>query len=539
MTSDARRSAERAPATASRSNPQLFARPEPHARITMQPSAARVWRGVHRLHRVLGSVLCVLLMIWFASGAAMSFVRYPEYSDRERLRDAAPLARVLPLELPPQLYAWIARGGLATGARLRMSQLEGQATWTLSLAGTRRAFRATAPFDVSLLDASRALREAERRFQRHGRIIDRLFEADQWTVGRSARAEYPLYRIGFDDRERSEVYVSARTGEVVQRTTRESRLFAWLGPIPHWIYPALLRRHRAVWRNTVLVLASLGLLSSVSGLVAGLHAARVKRRRARTESAANHAGVNNVYLRWHQRIGLGFGGLVSTWLFSGALSLTPFAWSGPDVSDAQLAQIHRATPLAAPIDIAKLLEVCSAQLQVKELELVSFADSFLAVCSSEHAVRVIDLAEAPWTARRSMTPARIARLAGRFAPSAHVQLRAAPDLYYYATHSDPEIASPYVRLDLADIEHTSLYIDAARGALLAKLTDRKRIERFLYHGLHSLDFPGLYDRPLLWRSVIALAMAAGFSLSLLGLLMLLRRSWLRSVRSRREDASNR
>jgi len=33
-----------------------------------------------------------------------------------------------------------------------------------------------------------------------------------------------------------QVYVSARNGEVVQHTTRETRLAAYIGAIPHWLY---------------------------------------------------------------------------------------------------------------------------------------------------------------------------------------------------------------------------------------------------------------------------------------------------------------
>ena len=44
-----------------------------------------------------------------------------------------------------------------------------------------------------------------------------------------------------------QVYVSQTSGEVVQYTTTASRLGAYLGPIPHWLYFTPLRVHQQAW----------------------------------------------------------------------------------------------------------------------------------------------------------------------------------------------------------------------------------------------------------------------------------------------------
>ena len=46
---------------------------------------ARLLRRLHRLHRALGSVLCVLMASWFLSGAVMTFAGFPYYLPRARL----------------------------------------------------------------------------------------------------------------------------------------------------------------------------------------------------------------------------------------------------------------------------------------------------------------------------------------------------------------------------------------------------------------------------------------------------------------------
>jgi hypothetical protein len=60
--------------------------------------------------------------------------------------------------------------------------------------------------------------------------------------------------------ERREVYVSQPTGEAVQDTTRRSRLGAYFGAIPHWIYFRQLRSNASLWTRVVIWLSGTGTL---------------------------------------------------------------------------------------------------------------------------------------------------------------------------------------------------------------------------------------------------------------------------------------
>ena len=64
-------------------------------------------------------------------------------------------------------------------------------------------------------------------------------EEDQWTVSQAFRPLRPLLKYSWPNAE--EVYVSQVTGEVVQHTTRGSRIGAYFGAIPHWLYFTPLR----------------------------------------------------------------------------------------------------------------------------------------------------------------------------------------------------------------------------------------------------------------------------------------------------------
>ena len=470
-----------------------------------------ITRVLHRLHRWTGTVMALLMAVWFASGAVMTFARYPEYSDAERLAHSAPLTAAI-TEVPPALISWLEQGGLAGGGRARLSMLEGAPRWILQ--GERySALRAQPPWGLSTLDAGRARAEAERLYGPCRGESKTLQEADQWTVGRSHPESYPLWRIACDDADGLELYVSARSGELVQQSTRVERTLAWLGPIPHWIYPAALRRERALWRDSVLWLSAVGLLVTLSGMFAGVHAAMRGK-----PSVQRH-----VYLRWHQRLGLGFGVFASFWVFSGALSLEPFHWSSPDTDLARgLSQVS-VSPELAP-QLAGALDHCRAQLQdVREFELVALGHLYALCSDAAGQTRIVDLAAPTLTAQPRILDTQLQTLARE--QNADLSIEHAPDAYYYATHTRP-IALPYARLTLHDARQTALYIDPARGQMVAQLDERTRLERWLYHGLHSWDFAALYEHRVLWRTLVIAAMFTGTALACLGAMIFLRRQRL-------------
>ena len=67
------------------------------------------------------------------------------------------------------------------------------------------------------------------------------------------------------------------------------------------------------------------------------------------------------------------------------------------------------------------------------------------------------------------------------------------------------MALPVYRVVLSDAEHTRYYIDPASGALVARIDGARRGYRWLFEGLHRIDFaPWLRARPVWDVLVIAL-----------------------------------
>ena len=108
-------------------------------------------------------------------------------------------------------------------------------------------------------------------------------QMNQWTVA-VARRHPALYQFSFDDPARTDLYVSASTGEVILDTNRRERLLSWFGAIPHWLYPLQLRQNGPLWTQIVIWTSVAGTFLAATGLYVGI--SRMRRRRQRKATAA-------------------------------------------------------------------------------------------------------------------------------------------------------------------------------------------------------------------------------------------------------------
>ena len=116
------------------------------------------------------------------------------------------------------------------------------------------------------------------------------------------------------------------------------------------------------------------------------------------------------------------------------------------------------------------------------------------------------------------------------------------DSYYY--DRDGRRPRPVLRVRYSDSAHTWLYLDPQHGVIVHKEEQLSRANRWLYHGLHSFDFPFLYYRRPLWDIVVIVLCLGGIVLSAATMApawQRLRRQAQRLIRagrtSRRDDTS--
>jgi len=83
------------------------------------------------------------------------------------------------------------------------------------------------------------------------------------------------------------------------------------------------------------------------------------------------------------------------------------------------------------------------------------------------------------------------------------------DDYYYSRHNRYRPLPAY-RVEFDDHEETWFYVDWTTGAVVLRYTAAARVQRWLYNGLHSLDFSFLTRRGAVWDATVIVLCCAGF-----------------------------
>lgn len=92
------------------------------------------------------------------------------------------------------------------------------------------------------------------------------------------------------------------------------------------------------------------------------------------------------------------------------------------------------------------------------------------------------------------------------------------DAYYLDRHHERPLPVLFVRLN--DPLHSQFYIDQRTGLIVGQHSDNSSfMTRWLYHGLHSMDFPWLYNHRPAWDIVVLTLMLGGLSVCVTSVIM--------------------
>lgn len=490
-------------------------------------------------HRYLGIPLSVLFVVWFVSGIVMMYTGgMPALSAAARL-ERLPAIDLAAVEVGPAEAAAIARTGSFPG-RAALVTVLGRPAWRLGGGSFAITVFADTGEELAPLDAD-AARSAAARFVgvddslvRFERTVER---PDQWTL--LLERQLPLHKFKVDDRAGSEVYVSPTTAEPVLVTTRAARALAWIGTIPHWFYFTPLRSNQPLWYWSVVWASVLGCVLAGLGLVLAVTQLR-KTRPFSVRAAIPYRG----WLRWHYITGAVFGAFALTWVFSGLLSMEPFEWTRAeglelprDALTGGALDLDRFPPLDAAAlaavlggDAAKEIEL--ARIQDEPYYVVHYApmhDTTAGRREGRHqpypvarrapTARLLVAADglAPRDAPFAVEPI-IERLAHAAAPEAAIVEHALLDdydAYYYSRNGQAPL--PVLRVRFDDPLETWVYVDTETSAIVTQVHRLNRLERWLFNGLHSLDFAFWYDKRPLWDVGMILLSLGALATSAIGL----------------------
>jgi PepSY-associated TM region len=389
------------------------------------------------------------------------------------------------------------------------------------------------------LDRAGAIRLVQAWLPQHAATVKYdgyLVDSDQWTLYNDQRAAMPLHRIAVGDPAGTHYYVSETTGEPTMKTDRRGRFWGYISAVLHWTYFTSLRRNGPLWQQLVAWGSLVGALMCVLGMVVGFIRVRVKER-YRLRSGPSHSPYAG-WMKWHHYTGLVFGLVTITWAFSGAMSLgRPF----PSLRNRPTTPAQRTAVAGTPLDLQQLtlerlrgsLEAVAPYFRPKEIDVVQFRgapyvlayrppppysyDQEIGANEERYEPRrehLVVPALAPWRGafRRFSDDSmwNVAKAAMPGAPMQDAEWLREYDAYYYDKDGNKPL--PVLRVRYADADSTWLYLDPHLGTM-TKQDRGARWNRWLYHGLHNLDFPFLYYTRPLWDIVVIVLSLGGLALS--------------------------
>ena len=471
------------------------------------------------VHRWLGVVLCLFFLLWFPSGFVMMYWDYPSIKPADRLAHLAPLDPAS-IKIPVEEAA--AKAEVEAPGAIRLTTFAGRPIYRFGGRGDLSIVYADTgeeQLEVTQDDVATIAQMWSGQSVKAARV-EAVERSDQWTLQNRVADLQPLWKFSWPDGQ--QLYISQANGEVIQYTTSASRVGAYLGAIPHWLYFAPLRRNGPLWSKVVIWSSGIATVAALLGLIVAVWMFSPSRRYrpAGTASPFPYRG----WKHWHAIIGLVGGIGAVTWALSGMLSMEPFP-QREDGDDAarrvqRVLQQLRGRPqferFAGRDPRAALGKLRG--LRVKELEWVSIADEpayFATLAAGD--TRIIPVDGAPVASLDTNALVDIVGDALKPVAPARLSVLSQYDRYYLDRHRAAPL--PVVVVELDDAARSRYYVDPKSARIVGGYSASNFLDRWLYHGLHSMNFPWLYNYRPAWDIVVIAFMLGGTALSVTSLVL--------------------
>ncbi len=480
-------------------------------------------------HRWMGIILCLFIAIWLFSGVVMMYVGYPKLSTAERLSHLPILdAERCCISLDAAVKTAETQHPLD---QVRLTSVGGSPRYIMRFDNQQYlAIDAETNQKIKHVSTQDAIRAAN--MYAEGKTIDYLglVKEDAWTHSKSLEAHRPFHQLRLYDQDNSIVYVSSTTGEVISQATRVERYWNWVGTWLHWLYPLRGGIVDSYWANIVIYLSLIGTVLAITGIVVGV----LRWRLSGQYKSGSKSPYRDFMQYWHHIIGLIFGVILVTWLFSGLMSMNP--WKIFNNADNQLDRTSfygsQLSPALFKTDLYRVLNKAKTQHQdIREITFNRFDGQGYYVAYNAHQQSQLIPASVEGTIVKQLPMNRLMELGAKLKPDAKLissEVLTHYDFYYYgrAAHSMTghiDKPLPILRIKFDDPYSTWVHLNPYTGEILNQLDQRKRVGRWLFSLLHSWDWLPLLDRRPLWDVVLVLLSIGAFIVSLTGIVIAWRR----------------
>lgn len=242
------------------------------------PMARRLHVGASKVHKWLSLIIGVQLLLWFVSGALMSFLPIDQVRG-EHLVDRSAVAAI-PREMPmvdPGVL--IAQAGAPVEA-VAWRMLNGSPIAEVTTANGLLLFDASTGKRLAPIDANTATQIARNAWKSPDKPLSKAVFVTAESP--EYRDVLPAWRIVFSDPDRTSVFVAANTGRITAVRTGTWRLydFFWSLHIMDW------KNHENFNTPWLLAFAIGGLSMGVAGTVLLIMRWPLRRRRRRAAPIA-------------------------------------------------------------------------------------------------------------------------------------------------------------------------------------------------------------------------------------------------------------
>lgn len=353
--------------------------------------------------------------------------------------------------------------------------------------------------------------------------IKKQDEPDQWIPWSYYKPLLPFYKCYMNDPKYTVLYISEKAGTIVQQTTRKERWSARFGSIPHWIYFKRLRLLPGIWHIVVVVLSSLGLLVSVSGIYTGL------KRLRKQKKGKGITPYKKVWYKWHHITGFVFGIFVFTFLLSGLISVTDIPdWMVCIKKSEKERIIWNQKPdlpghkNISPIQVFNSLEKKTG-IRRMVWKTVFNEPQFWVYYNNYQIPEVYCLKSGEIEPVAPYSLSQIKKQAQKLFPEIPFSIitQAAYDSYYLASRMH-YLPQPVYKIELDNADQTWLYINPATGEEVKRHIKNTRLRRWLYRALHTFNFPILNKAEWLRKTILIVLSIGGLAVSISGFVLSVR-----------------
>lgn len=477
-----------------------------------------------KIHQILGSLLSLVFLVWFMSGIVMIFAGFPHVSKEKLFEKQAFLSVKDSIkDFPSERFA--------SAKNIEIKKIGDTAFYLFEDADKNSIVLNAINLKIKLgFSQDEIDLLVSDIYGKHKFLAEIINDYDQWIPWKHFNKYFPIKKYSLEDDANTVVYASLKTGDIVQETTRKSRWLARVGAIPHWFYFKFLRLNVKAWVSTVIWISGLGSIMCFLGIFLGFY--RLRRRRHDAKRGVLFSSpYKKRWYKWHHIIGFFFGITCFTFVFSGMMSLTDLPkWLVKTDNKRSFRNEWNSDALNASdykLPVSKFIDSVGVSIKKIRFEHVYDQAAFF-VYSDNYKKPLVYDASSFKVNRLSFNTEKIYLQVDYLFNSSVISKVVLNKTDNYYGRKEGAIF-PVIKVIFDDYDKTWMYINPKTYKAVYTFNRTKRIRRYLYNGLHSLDFKCLAKHDTLRRFLLIILCLGGLILSYSGFVLSKRvfKSWFR------------